>query len=131
MRDPLSAGRIVAPLRILLGPAPDPTYEERDRLGRALMERDEPADALVRAVREQKAVTMSLFRLALENGIDSIPDAPGPLRDFFDVVARTPDWVDEEKLARGARALRRVGLDAPPWCSATARCSADTTIRVR
>ncbi|MBP1161860.1 MULTISPECIES: oxygenase MpaB family protein [unclassified Rhodococcus (in: high G+C Gram-positive bacteria)] len=112
MRDPIAARRVAAPLRLLVGAAPDPTDDERDRLGRALMERDEPADALVRAIREDHIVTMPMFRQALEHGIDSIPDPPDPLRDFFETLARTPDWVDEAKLTHGARVLRRVGLDA-------------------
>ncbi|MFC9789693.1 oxygenase MpaB family protein [Rhodococcus sp. NPDC127528] len=112
MRDPISAGRVAAPLRLFLGAAPDPTYEERDRLGRALMERDELGDALVRAVREDHVVSMPMFREALEQGIESIPDAPDALREFFGELARIPDWVDERKLAHGARVLRRTGLDA-------------------
>lgn len=52
-----------------------------------------------------------LFDRALAEGIANVPEAPGPLREFFETVEATPDWVDRGKLYRGQRALRRGGSD--------------------
>ena len=76
-----------------------------------LLRRDELAARLVHAVREEHAVTMPQFRQALEHGIDSVPDAPAALRDFFAAVEDRPDWVDDDLLEQGARASRRIGPD--------------------
>ena len=78
MRDRAHAARITAPLRPFAWPNPDADPEEADRLRRALLERDEPSAALVRAMREDRTVTMAQFRQALHHGIDSVPDAPRP-----------------------------------------------------
>ena len=53
----------------------------------------------------------ALFDRALAEGIDSVPEAPEPLREFFVQIETVPDWVDRDKLRRGARALRRGGAD--------------------
>ncbi|MGW0026829.1 oxygenase MpaB family protein [Rhodococcus sp. NPDC003383] len=112
MRDRERTARVTAPLRPFAWPNPDADPEEADRLRRALLERDEPSAALVRAMREDRTVTMAQFRQALHHGIDSVPDAPQPLRDYFALLEDTPDWVDRDKIALGARTLRRVGTDA-------------------
>ncbi len=76
-----------------------------------LLRRDELAARLVHAVREEHAVTMPQFRQALEHGIDSVPEAPAALREFFAAVEARPDWVDDDLLEQGARASRRIGPD--------------------
>ncbi|MBM4575455.1 hypothetical protein GS415_02745 [Rhodococcus hoagii] len=40
-----------------------------------------------------------------------MPDAPEPLRAYFAMLEATPEWVDRDLLALGARTLRRVGSD--------------------
>jgi hypothetical protein len=52
-----------------------------------------------------------LFEQALEHGLASLPDAPAPLRDFFDIVERRPDWLDEDRLREGAEVSCRGGAD--------------------
>ncbi|MCA1005089.1 DUF2236 domain-containing protein [Rhodococcus hoagii] len=111
MRDRAHAARITAPLRPFAWPSPDATEREADSLRRALLERDEPSAALVRAIREDRTVTLAQFRQALADGIDTVPDAPEPLRAYFALLEDTPDWVDRELVALGARTLRRVGSD--------------------
>lgn len=111
MRDRAHAARITAPLRPFAWPSPDATEQEADRLRRALLERDEPSAALVRAIREDRTVTLAQFRQALAEGIDSVPAAPEPLREYFALLEDTPAWVDRDKIALGARTLRRVGSD--------------------
>lgn len=103
--------RFARPMFAVAGPHSRMRGAELDDLVAALMQRDEPAAALVRAVREDHAVTMPQFRAALADGIDAVPDAPAPLRDFFAVLEARPDWVDDELLARGAAAARRIGKD--------------------
>ena len=112
MRDRAHSARVTAPLRPFAWPAPDATPQEADQLRRALLERDEPSAALVRAIREDRTVTLAQFRQALAEGVDSVPDAPVPLRDYFALIEDTPDWVDRDLVALGARTLRRVGSDA-------------------
>lgn len=84
-----------------------------DRIGRALMERDEPAAALAAAIRrpatDPTRVTMGQFSTALASGADAVPDCPDALRAFFDVVEDTPDWVDFDLLNAGAKAYRSYG----------------------
>lgn len=89
-----------------------PTPEQWRKLGERLTVGDEPMDRLVdwmsSAGMEQ---ARSLFDRALAGGIDSVPEAPEPLREFFVQIETVPDWVDRDKLRRGAGALRRGGAD--------------------
>ena len=78
MRDRKKAARITAPLRPFAGRAPDATPDEEQALRRALLERDEPSAELVRAIRQDRTVTLAQFRTALAEGIDAVPDAPDP-----------------------------------------------------
>lgn len=105
------AERFAKPMFALAGPGARMRGEELDDLVGGLMRRDELADALVRAVREEHAVTMPQVRAAMADGIDAVPDPHPALRAFFEEVERRPDWVDDELLARGAAAARRVGKD--------------------
>jgi hypothetical protein len=92
------------------GPGAEPTTDEWRVLGEALTRGDPPMDRLIDwmtkvGMREGKR----LFELALEQGIEAVPDAPAPLRDFFKVYGNQPDWVDEALLARGAEACQMTG----------------------
>lgn len=104
--------RIGRPLQNSTGiTEPDPQL--LDRIGRALMERDEPAAALVAAFRrpsdDPDRVTMRQFNTALESGVDAVPDCPEALRTFFAIVEDTPDWVDFDLINAGAKAYRSYG----------------------
>jgi hypothetical protein len=103
--------RFAKPMFALAGPGARMRGEELEDLKAGLNRRDELADALVRAVREEKSVTMSQVRAALAGGIDAVPDAPPALRAFFEQLENRPDWVDDELLARGGAAARRIGKD--------------------
>lgn len=103
--------RLAAPLLRLAGRDPRMEGEELAALIDALNQRDEPGDALVRAIREERTVTMAQVRTALEHGLAALEDPPAALTDFFGPLEQRPDWVDDELLARGARAARRVGQD--------------------
>ncbi|MGW5312565.1 oxygenase MpaB family protein [Nocardia thailandica] len=100
--------RLFARLYGVRGPSPDDWRE----LGEQLMAGDEPMDRLLEwmaatGLRE----TRPLFDRALAEGIDRVPDAPEPLREFFARVEATPGWVDWELIDRGARAMRMAGAD--------------------
>jgi hypothetical protein len=94
---------------------PDPAL--LDTIGRRLTARDEAGAALARAMRaagpaDPGRVTMAQFKRALANGIEAVPDAPRPLRDFFAVVDAVPGWVDFDLVNEGGRAFRRFGRNA-------------------
>lgn len=108
---PRAVPAMVRSLVLLLGIG-KPTPEQWRKLGERLTVGDEPMDRLVdwmsSAGMEQ---ARPLFDRALAEGIDSVPEAPEPLREFFVQIETVPDWVDRDKLRRGARALRRGGAD--------------------
>ncbi|MDR3659987.1 MAG: oxygenase MpaB family protein [Mycobacterium sp.] len=89
-----------------------PNAQQWRRLGERLTVGDELMDALVARM---SALGMKqvrpLFDRALADGIASVPGAPEPVRQFFEAIETTPDWVDHEVLRVGQRALRRGGAD--------------------
>ncbi len=101
------AERFAAPMFRLAGPGARMTGEELDDLAGGLQRRDEPADALVRAVREEHAVTMGQVRAAMAG---ERADHPA-LQAFLRTVEERPAWVDDALLERGAAAARRIGKD--------------------
>jgi hypothetical protein len=108
---PRAVPAMVRSLTLLLGIG-KPTPETWRRLGERLIVGDEPMDRLVDWMSSAgMEESRPLFDRALAGGIDSVPEAPEPLREFFVQVETVPDWVDADKLRRGARALRRGGAD--------------------
>lgn len=82
-----------------------PTEAEWQRVQDALWQGDPAMDNLVdwlfaAGPRHAKP----LFEQALEQGIDSIDNPPGPLREFFALVDRDPPWLDRSMLDQGALA---------------------------
>ncbi|RJF89748.1 DUF2236 domain-containing protein [Oleomonas cavernae] len=82
----------------------------REEMIEGLWEGDEPMDTLLdwmfaAGAREGK----QLFEQALDHGVESVPEAPEPLRAFFAVIDRRPDWVDMSAVQEGMRALNAVG----------------------
>ena len=109
--------RLGRPLRLLLlgrgrvDPALLATIGER------LTARDETGAALATALRnpdpaDPDKATMRQFRRALADGIDAVPDAPRPLREFFAAVDPVPDWVDFDLVNEGGRVVRRFGRNS-------------------
>ena len=89
-----------------------PTSEQWRNLGEHLTVGDEPMDRMVEWMfAEGIDRTRPMFDRALAHGIDSVPDAPEPLRAFFVRIEAVPDWVDADLLRRGQRALRAGGAD--------------------
>ncbi|MFD7713983.1 oxygenase MpaB family protein [Streptomyces sp. NPDC059786] len=86
-------------------------------IGERLTARDTVAAELASAMRVSDAVhpervTMRQFRRALAEGIDSVPNPPKALRDFFAAVDPVPDWVDFDLVNEGGRVARRFGRNA-------------------
>ncbi|RJF88822.1 DUF2236 domain-containing protein [Oleomonas cavernae] len=99
-----------ARLKLVIRRDPEPTPDEWRRIGEALDRSDPVADALVDWMAEMgMGPARALFEQALEHGIETVPDAPAPLRDFFRVVDARPDWLDNGLLARGATACQLCG----------------------
>lgn len=99
-----------ARLKLVIRRNPEPTPEEWRRIGEALDRSDPLADALVEWMATAgMGPARTLFEQALEQGIESVADAPAPLREFFAVVDRRPDWLDNGLLARGAQACQLCG----------------------
>lgn len=90
----------------------NPTPQQWQVLGERLTVGDEPMDRLVEWMAATGMdQTRPLFERALRDGIVSVPDAPAPLREFFETYQTLPEWVDMETVRRGQRALRRGGAD--------------------
>jgi hypothetical protein len=89
-----------------------PNAAQWRRLGERLTVGDEPMDQLVdwMTANGMKALR-PLFDRALADGIDTVPEAPEPLRRFFVEIETAPAWVDADLLRVGQRALRRGGAD--------------------
>ncbi|MDN5744281.1 MAG: DUF2236 domain-containing protein [Nocardioidaceae bacterium] len=87
-----------------------------ERIGKAMMERDELGARLAVAMRlragDPERVTMKQLRAALAGGLVAVSDAPPALVDFFTVVEQEPDWLDWDLLDEGARVYRRLGQNA-------------------
>ncbi len=105
-------GRLIArPISWLIRHDPEPSAERWQALGEGLMQGDPPMDRLLdwmqaRGIRTARA----WFDRALEQGIDAVPDAPLPLRDFFEGIERRPRWLDDDLLRQGAEASQLTGL---------------------
>jgi hypothetical protein len=106
------ARTLLGALRLVVRGDAEPTPERWREIGEALMHGDQPMDRLVAWMYGiGMAQAQPLFEQALERGIDSVQDAPAPLRDFFALVDRRPDWVDMHQVAEGAKVTDRGGLD--------------------
>jgi len=108
---PLAVPAVVRMFAQLMG-LREPAPEQWRRLGERLTVGDEPMDGLVEWMASAGMQQMRiLFDRAAAEGIDNVPEAPEPLREFFIGVESAPDWVDWDKVRKGQRALRRGGAD--------------------
>lgn len=91
----------------------EPTPTEWQAMGQALQVGDPPMDRLLDWMcQEGISATRELFDQALAGGIDSVEDAPEPLRAFVTRYETPPAWVDQDKLRLGERTMRMAGRDA-------------------
>ncbi len=102
--------RAARPLRLLAGAGARPTGAEISALEAGLNRRDEPAAALIKAVRESPDLTIrDLHRFIAAGPAD---DVPPTFQTFLAAVRKRPAWLDDDLLARGAEACRAFGMDA-------------------
>lgn len=101
-------------MKLMMGRDPSPTRDEYNEMVAALWQGDAPMDALLDWMYEiGPREGRKLYEQALERGIDSIADAPKPLRDFFKMIERTPSWVDHALIEDGVSFIHRTGLAGP------------------
>ena len=99
-------------LRLAASGDPEPDAARWRAMGEGLMKGDAPADRLVEWMfAGDMKLTRPLFERALERGIKAVPDAPAPLREFFERVERRPHWVDMALVEEGALVNDRGGMD--------------------
>ncbi len=113
---PFSKATISKPLwmKALLGRDPSPSREEFDALVDALWDGDAPMDSLLDWMYDIGVGDgRKLFEQALEHGVESVADAPAPLKHFFAMVDRDPSWLDRDLVAEGMRFIHRTGLAGP------------------
>ena len=110
----VAAGRRTARMvRWMIRGDPDPGPERWRELGEALMHGDPPADRLLEWMHAHgMRQAMPLFKQASTGGIGSVPDAPAPLREFFELVEHVPRWVKPELVEQGQRLFQRMGRTA-------------------
>ncbi len=99
--------------RFLLGRDPSPTRAEYERAVAATTEGDPAMDALADWMSSGVPDARALFRQALEHGLDSLPEPPQPLREFFEAVAQEPAWLDRALLDEACDFIQRAGMAGP------------------
>ena len=98
-------------LKMFLGRELSPSRDEYDRVVDALWDGDLEMDALVEWMYDSDTTTArKMFRQAMEQGVDSIANAPEPLRHFFNVIEKTPAWLDKDLLNEGMLFIHGTGL---------------------
>lgn len=89
-----------------------PTGTSWQQLGESLLVGDPPMDLVVDwMVTEGQPKARQAFECAVREGIAAVPDAPEPLRAFFTQLETPPEWLDYEKIRRGARIFQCGGAD--------------------
>ncbi|MFH8727779.1 oxygenase MpaB family protein [Streptomyces termitum] len=105
--------RIARPLLLLTGLGGDVDEALMARLGAARFRADELGAALAAATRlpagDPHRVTRARIGTALRAAPDLPPDLPPALRAFLAHATAVPDWVDRDRIERGAAAYRRLG----------------------
>jgi hypothetical protein len=108
---PQSVPAMIKAFTLMLG-LHKPNPEQFRRLGECLTVGDEPMDRLVEWMYStDMSQARPLFERALAGGIDSVADAPEPLRAFFVRVETVPDWVDWDQIRRAEEVMRSGGAD--------------------
>jgi hypothetical protein len=87
------------------------TAAQRDSFRRFAQAGDPLADDVVAMIqRLPVGEGRRMFEIAVESGIDAVPDAPKELRALFDQVEADPYWLDRAKIDRGARVVGRTSV---------------------
>ena len=132
--DPEWARQAARPMRRLISGPVEPRWPDLEHIARSLMATDRAGADLAAAIGDGQ-IRMKQFRQALASGVAAVPQAPAALVDFFAEVEALPGWVDDELLRRGARVVRRSGLNAADVMNTALlsgyRSSADSQLLVR
>lgn len=101
-------------MRLYFGRDPAPTEAEWSAVVDGLWDGDPVMDALLEWMNAYGAQEgRALFERALERGVDSIPNAPEPLRVFFAAIEKDPPWLDRKLMEEGVSFVHRVGMAGP------------------
>ncbi|MDO9236309.1 MAG: oxygenase MpaB family protein [Aquabacterium sp.] len=101
---------MAAQLRLLIKANPEPSEQDWAVLGQALWRGDPQADHVARwMAAEGMGSSWPLVEAALDKGLDAIPAGASALRDFIQLAETLPPWLDQAKLARGARVMQSTG----------------------
>ncbi len=106
------AERIAKPLLWLIRDrsAAHPNEDQWQRMGKALLRGDAPADQLAEWIHSSGSnAAFDQFNKTLNSGAFDQTDLPQPLRTFFNAVSQPPAWVNWEQLERGAQACALSG----------------------
>lgn len=97
--------RVLAPRDLAATEAQRESFRAWSQIG------DPLADDVVRMIqRLPTGEGRRLFEIAVDQGIDAVPDPPEELVAFFAQVDERPYWLDDAKLALAARVTMRTGL---------------------
>lgn len=73
----------------------------------ATMLGDVVADPVAALTAEHSVSSLiAMVRLACQEGVDAVPDAPPELVSFISAMEATPEWVDPDLVRKGAKAAR-------------------------
>lgn len=98
-------------LKMFLGRELSPSRDEYDRVVDALWDGDVEMDKLMAWMYDSDtAAARKMFKQAMDHGVGSIPNAPEPLRHFFNVIEKTPAWLDKDLLNEGMLFIHGTGL---------------------
>ncbi|NNG39671.1 DUF2236 domain-containing protein [Flexivirga sp. ID2601S] len=110
-------GRAIAkPLLRATGISPEVDERLMQRLGMALLERDELGAAVAEAMQlppgDPDRVTHAQLAAALDAAPEVSDDTPPALRAFLSLAMEAPEWVDWARIERGAAAYGYLGRTA-------------------
>lgn len=109
--DMLASRRMAQRLRLLIRDDPKPSPAQWQAMGEALWRGDPLADRLVSWMHAQgMAVAWPQIERAMRCRGGRMDALPLPLAAFVEATGRWPDWVDPDRLGRGARVLQSTGL---------------------
>lgn len=102
---------MAARLRLMIKDDPEPGAQDWAELGQALWRGDPLADDVAAwLLDEGMGPAWAMVEQALAHGVGDATDAPLALRVFINSASVAPPWLDERKLARGARFLQSTGF---------------------
>ncbi|PTU32439.1 oxygenase MpaB family protein [Stenotrophobium rhamnosiphilum] len=111
--DLVEGRRMAKSVGVMIRGNAEPTPDEWQALGEALTHGDEVADRMVDWMYTAgMQAAHPMFERALNHGVASVPDAPAPLREFFEICERRPEWVDDKLLRQGAEVFQQAGMSS-------------------